>query len=420
MVEGFGSELERRRRAIELVESGVSKAETGRRVGRSRQWVVKWVGRWLGEGEDGLIEGARTPHSQPTKTPQRVTEKVLEIRAGLEADPAASVGGLSVLAAMERAGFVPLPSVATIERILARAGVTRQAPVKGRSGIRLPLPVVSAPGIWQQADWVQDRYLQGAIRYNSLQVGDVDSHGVEAGQYLDRKVSTAVSFLLERAWRTLSIPLAMGTDNAFVKTTHQNNPFTAWTRACLFFGVEVIVGPPGSHGWTNHIEAVNHLWQTRTIRVQHFRSLDELRAASNRACWWFNHHRPILDPVRCGTRYPAEYITAHSQELRWPPDMTITDHLNRNGALTIPLTHGRITFLRYVTEHHTINIANTTWPVSPVIPKGGLVTATITTTDHTLTIGHQGEPTTTHPYPITYPITDPYYPPSDHSLLRHV
>lgn len=420
MVEEFDSEVARRQRAIELVDGGVSKAEAARRVGRSRRWVVKWVGRWRSEGEIGLHDHSRVPHSQPTSTTPRVMDKVLEIREALEEDPAANIGGLSVLAAMERQGFAPVPSVATIERILSEAGVTHQARTKGRSGTKLPLPTVTAPGIWQQADWIQDRYLQGGIRYQSLQVGDVGSHGITAGQYLNRKVITAVTFLIERAWPVLSIPLAMGVDNAFVKTTHRHNPFTAWVRTCLFDGVEVIITPPGAHGWNNHIEAVNHLWQLRTIRAQHFPSLDELRDASERACWWFNHHRPILDPATCGTRYPAEYITAHTDTLRWPPEITIADHLNSKGLLIIPLSAGRVTYLRHVTQDHTIKIANATWTVPPSIPKGGLVTATIATDDQTLIIRHQGDPVATFPYPITYPISDPYYPPADQSLLHRV
>ncbi len=212
MVEEFDSEVTRRQRAIELVEAGVSKAEAARRVGRSRRWVVKWVGRWRREGEIGLHDYSRVPHSQPTRTPPRVVDKVLLVREALANDPAASIGGLSVLAAMEREGFSPLPSISTIERILSDAGVTRPARAKGRSGTKLPLPTVSAPGIWQQADWVQDRYLEGGIRFNSLQVGDVGSHGITAGQSLDRRVLTAVTFLLERAWPALSIPQAMGVD----------------------------------------------------------------------------------------------------------------------------------------------------------------------------------------------------------------
>jgi putative transposase len=420
VVEEFDSELARRKRAVELVDGGLSKAKTARRLGRSRRWVVKWIGRWHREGDDGLLERSRAPHSQPTKTPPRVIDKVLDTRAGLEKIPEVNIGALSVLAAMERDGFVPLPSIATIERILSRNGVTRPVGTTGRSGVKLPLPQVSTPGVWQQTDWVQDRYLEGGIRFNSLQVADVGSHGIVSGQFLDRTLVTAVTFLIEQAWPVLSIPQAMGTDNAFTHTTHRHNPFTSWTRACLWFGTEVIIGPPGSHGWNNHIEAVNSLWQRRTIRAQRFASLKELRAGSERACWWFNHRRPILDPGTCGTRYPAEYITAHTDQLRWPPDITVADHLDADGSLTIPLTAGRVTFIRHVTEQHTINVAGAAWDVPAVVPAGGLVVATIETHEHTLTIGHRGEPVATYPYPIKHPVADPCYPPAEHSLLHHV
>lgn len=421
MVEVFDSELARRQRAIELVNSGVAKAETARRVGRSRRWVIKWVARWDADGAAGLVDRPRVPHTQPTKTSQRVVNEVLKMRARLEAIPEANIGGLSVLAAMERQRFEPLPSVATIERILSDAGVTRPTGKRDRrSGVSLPLPKVTAPGIWQQADWIQDRYLEGGIRFQSLQIADVGSHGIASGQYLDRKLLTAVTFVIEHAWPTLSIPAAMGIDNAFVKTSHPNNPFTVWTRICLWFGVEVIVSPPGSHGWTNHIEAVNHQWQRATIWAQHFTSLEDLRAGSDRACWWLNHHRAILNPDTHGTRYPAEYIANHTHQLTWPPAITIADHLDKKGHLTIPLAAGRITYLRYVTEHHTIEVANTTWPVPPTISTGGLVTATITTQDHALTITHHGEPAATYNYPIKHPIANPYHPPTEHSLLHHV
>lgn len=324
------------------------------------------------------------------------------------------------MAKMERDGSDEIPSIATIERILKTAGVTRAKRPDRRSGVKLPLPEVSVLGVLQQADWIQDRYLKGGIRYNSLQVADVGSHGIASGQYLDRKLVTAVAFLLERAWPKLSIPQAMTVDNAFVKTTHTNNPFTNWIRMCLFFGVEAIIGPPGRHGWTNHIEAVNNEWQNRTIRARQFTSLNDLRDGSDRAVEWLNTCRPILDPTIYGTRYPAEYIANNTDELRWPPATTITDHLDRNDTLHIPLTQGRITFIRHVTEHHTINIAHTNWPIPTAINKGALVTATITTGNKTLEIRHQGEPITRFDYPINHPIARPYYPPTPHSLLHHV
>jgi transposase len=418
---GFGSEVDRRREAIRfVVEDGGGKADAGRRVGRSRQWVNKWLRRYREHGEAGLVDRSRVPKQQPTKTPVSVVAKVLEIRQSLVDDPVASIGALTILSELEREGFTPIPSLRTIDRILNAAGVTRQWTRHERSGNKLPLPEVTAPGVWQQADWIQDRWLEGGIKFNSLQIGDVGSHGITAGQYLDRKLLTAVRFLIEYAWPFLSIPYAMGTDNAFTSTTHPNNPFTIWTRICLFFGVEVVIGPPGDFGWTNHVEAVNNEWQRKTIWVQHFDSLDDVRAGSNRAVEWLNTRRAVLDPDLCGTRYPAEYIAANADTLRWLPPINIDDHLDRRHNLNIPLAAGRITFIRHVDEHHTIGVAGNHWPVSETIPVGGLVTATITTADHRLKIRHHGEPAATFDYPIPHTTINPYYPPTEQSLLHHV
>ena len=415
----LGSEVERRRRAMELIDEGESKVEVARRVGRSRVWVHKWRRRFEADGDAGLVDGSRARLSQPA-TSQRVVDRVLSVRGDLEDDPVASVGGLSILASLEREGFTPLPSVATIERILHRAARTRPYQRQQRSGNRLPFPVVASPGVWQQADWIQDRWLEGGTRFNSLQFGDVASHGIVSAQYPQRSIANAVTALWERAWPFLSIPQALGTDNAFVATTHPNNPWTEWVLICLYFGVEVIVSPPHDLGWTNHIEAVNNLWQSRTINRHRFRDLDELRAGSDRACDWFNQARPVLDPTRCGTRYPAQWISAHASQLRWPPDLHLNDHRDPKGRLHIPLSTGRITYLRHVTDHHTINVTHHTWTVPPTIPTGALVTATIDTAEHTLTIRHGGTIHTTHPYPIPHPATNSYYPPARHGLLDHL
>jgi len=417
----FGSEVERRQEAVRMVDEGVPVAEVARRVGRSRWWVYKWLKRFRAQGSDGLVERSRVPNTQPAKTSPESIAKVLQTRGVLEGQPEASIGALSILAQLERDGWSDIPSVATIERILSVAGVTRHKHKRDRSlEAKLPLPRVSGPGVLQQADWIQDRYLTGGICCQLLQVADVGSHGVASGQFLDRTMITAVTFVVEQAWPKLSIPKGMTVDNAFVKTTHINNPFTNWVRACLYFGVEAIIGPPGRHGWTNHIEAVNNEIQNRTIRAEYYASLDELRAGSDRAVEWLNTCRPILDPDLVGTRYPAQYIAAHADRLRWPPDITVSDHIDRKGSLRLPICDGRITFIRHVTKHRTITIALNQWPVPLTIPIGALVTATLTTSNSRLEIRHRGEPVARFDYPIKHTITKPYYPPAADSLLHHV
>lgn len=418
---GFECEVDRRREAVRLVVGGVPVAKVARLVGRSRWWVYEWLGRFEEFGDDGLVDQSRAPLSRPSKTEQDVIDRVLSKRSELKGDPVASIGALTILAELEREGFDRVPSLRTIERILQQARVTKPSRKRDRSTEpKLPLPQVTTPGVWQQADWVQNRWLTGGIRFNSIQVTDVGSHGVASHQYHQRTMTNAVSFLINHAWPTLSIPQAMGIDNAFSKTTHRHNPFTSWVRACLWFGTETIVTPPGTHGWNNHVEHINNEWQKRTIWATRFTNLNDLRKESDRAINWLNTRRPILNPAITGTRYPAEYIANNKHNLRWPPPITLEDQFGTDNKITIPLAAGRITFLRHKQTNHTIEIANHHWPIPESIPTGALIMATLTTHNHQLEIRHQGEHITNHPYPINHPITNPYYPPAKHSLLNHV
>ena len=72
-----------------------------------------------------MTDRSRAPKTQPAKTSPVTVAKILDTRAVLVAQPEASIGGLSILAQMERNGWSDIRSVATIERILSAAGVTR-------------------------------------------------------------------------------------------------------------------------------------------------------------------------------------------------------------------------------------------------------------------------------------------------------
>lgn len=415
----FASERDRRVEALRLIaEDGMRLSEAAARVGRSRRWLSKWKQR--ADAGEALDDRCRASSTSFAPLDDGVVDLVLAYRSKLETDPVASIGGIAILAAMERDRIdPPLPSVRSIERILTAHRrsklVTRK---RDRSTVPvLPLPDVHGkPGIWQQADWIQDRYLHGGIRFNSIQVTDVGSGGLWAAQHRNRTVLSAVASLVDEAWPILSIPYAMSVDNAFVRTTHPNNPWTLWTRVCLFFGVEVIVSPPNELGWTNHVENVNNLWQNRTVARHHLDGFDQLQALNTLFCHWANHERAIHNPNEVGTRYPATLIDTHRHQLRWPPAIRIADHLDHRGTLHIPLTRGRLTFLRRVTDR-AIVIAHRSWTVD--LPDDSLVIASITTGDGLLTIRHQATDITTHAYPIPGAVKDPYHPAQTRSLYHH-
>lgn len=413
----FASERDRRVEALRLISvEGMGVADAAAAVGRSRRWLSKWKQR-VNAGE-GLEDQSRASSTSFEPLDDEIVEMVLEYRTRLEKDSVASIGGLAILAAMERDG-AEAPSLRSIERILtvhARSNPATRKPDRSTVA-RLPLPKVDGrPGIWQQADWIQDRYLEGGIRFNSIQITDVGSDALAAGQHRRRTLLNAVTTLIDHAWPILSIPFGISVDNAFIATTHRDNPWTVWTKVCLFFGVELIVSPPNELGWTNHVENVNNLWQNRTIARHHFDTFAALKTLNERFCQWAMNERPVLNPTEVGTRYPGALINMHHHQLRWLPDIRVIDHLDHNGKLHIPLTNGRLTFLRRVTDR-AIVVAHRPWSVD--LPDDSLVVASITTGDSRLTIRHQGTDVITHTYPITGNVKDPYHPPQTHSLYHH-
>ena len=239
-------------------------------LGRSEWWVHKWLRRYEAEGERGLVDRSRAPRRRPSATPGGVVGKILEVRCRLDRSEFGGISAESILYEMEAEGFQPRPSRATVERVLQRAGVTRKGRRRDRgSGQHRPHPAeVAVPGVWQQMDWVGPRYLARQVRFSSLHLVDVGGGGAAAAQYPNEQLANAVAFLCERAWPRLGIPLSVQVDGAFCLAlpTRSLNPWNAFVRACIFFGVEVVICPPNELGWQNHVESFNALWQARTIR----------------------------------------------------------------------------------------------------------------------------------------------------------
>ncbi len=417
-----GNDYELRLRAVELADTGWKTAAIARELDRSSWWVRKWVRRYKTDGDAGLEDRSRRPKRSPNRLDDTVRNEVLRIRFVLEEHRHGNVGAEAIRARMQRDGTVSeVPSVASIGRVLKDADVTHPYRKKRRATKSvLGIPDVTWAGIWQQADWVQDLWLTGGIKYNSIQISDVGSHMVSSGQYLHRTISNAVRHLVDKAWQTMSIPFAMGTDNAFARSSHPDNPWTLWVKILLMFGVEVIVSPPGTLGFTNHVEYINGLWRQRTINRWHYDTLDELRTDTDQFLDWANHDRAILNEASFGTEYPAQHIADVADQLRWLPDgFDLDSHIDKGGLNTLPIAKGRVTFLRHIDEHHTITIVQSHWHVPETLPVGGLVIAGIDTATGKLTIRHQHDIVARHNYPMKPATTDPIHP-TNTGLLDHL
>lgn len=349
-----------------------------------------------------------------------MVDRILEVRAQLEAHPFANRGAEAIRYELLRQGE-KAPSESTIERALTRAGATRPSQAGDHTPQHRPLPTVTKPGRWQQIDWVGPRWLARRVRFSSLHLVDVGGGGAASAQYPDERLWRTVGFLTGRAWPALSIPFHLQTDGAFVAQAPGAGlrPFNPFVRCCLFFGVEVVISPPEELGWQNWVESFNGLWQARTIRRHTYHTPEEVSADSDLFIDYYlwNKPHPRLHTGIHGTRFPGQLIDNHRESLRFPPaGFFIDDHTDKLGQLRIPLAKGRLSYLRRVQPGGVIEIARSHFFV-PLNTVGLVVCATILTGSRRLVIRHGGETIATHPFPIPEPPVDPYHPTAKQGLF---
>jgi transposase InsO family protein len=111
-----------------VVVEGRSQGEAARAYGVSQGWVSRLVARYRAEGEAAFEPHSRRPHHSPRATPAETVDRIVELRkelaeAGLDAGPATIAWHL-------QHRHHRTISVATIARILTRAGLVSPAPKK--------------------------------------------------------------------------------------------------------------------------------------------------------------------------------------------------------------------------------------------------------------------------------------------------
>jgi transposase len=121
------SEEELRKEAVRRRLAGESPGEIAAAVGRTPRWVRKWVSRHREEGHQNewAQSRSRAPHRSPTRLADETRDLILAARGRLVANPRAQYGALAIQWELRRIGIAEIPPTWTIERVLARAGVTQ-------------------------------------------------------------------------------------------------------------------------------------------------------------------------------------------------------------------------------------------------------------------------------------------------------
>ena len=69
-----------RRLIVERHAAGWPKAHIAAAMGISRKCVRTWIARYEDEGEAGLVDRSSRPHTSPTRTPDEVEDRIIELR----------------------------------------------------------------------------------------------------------------------------------------------------------------------------------------------------------------------------------------------------------------------------------------------------------------------------------------------------
>lgn len=378
------SEQQVRQEAIRRCLEGERRSDICRDLDRSPGWFSKWWAEYQHNPKTDFGDRSRTPHRSPTQTPAHVEQAVVTVRQILEAAETQEtryglIGHRAIRAELQRLGVKPLPSQATIQRILARQELTHRRGASTDSAY-YPELVAWAPNAIQATDIIT-RHIRGGEVVQNFHTFDHDSHAVHLTPSADKTSGSALAHLKE-TWADLGLPVIHQLDNEQGFSGGHTHPRVIGrvVRLCLFVGVEVLFIPFYEAKRNYWVEGFHSLWLTAFWSRQEFRHVTHVRAQVPTFLQWYH------------TRYqpPSLQGQTPAQMRRGFQPVRLTKRLQQLIPDPLPITAGRLHFIRKVDMLGHIKLLNETWPVGQKW-MGAYVWATVDTTEQTLTIWHQAE-----------------------------
>ena len=357
-------ERELRRKAVRLSLRGLTPRAILAQIQRSRRWLFKWLNRFAQGGWGALKSLGRQPRSTPGQYTPQAHRLVARARRQLEKRKVGLVGARSLQRELRRGRLLrKMPAEATMYRWLHADGILKPSRRKARA-VYLPRPTVAWNYSLHLMDWTA-RYLEGGTKVYAFHTVQVSNHALRQTISPDKSFVTARQHVLE-AWKTLGLPDGLQIDNDAAFSGGHKAPriISQFVRLCLYVGVEPIFIPVDEPEWNGLVEGIHSLWGRSFWRRRRFRSVAHVqRAAPEFETWYARDYLPTR-PVS------AEQPLVLRQRLTTQQVHALPDQL--------PITSGRIHFIRQVSPDGQINILNETWRVNKRL-AGQYVWATIVT-----------------------------------------
>lgn len=380
------SEPSLRREAIRRRLAGERRQAICQALGRSPRWFDKWWRVYQHDPHTEFADHSRAPQVSPQRISQETQRLIVAVRKRLVAGNDAEVryeciGPRAILRHLRGLEHKEIPSPATVQRVLARAGLTQ--PI----GAGAP----SAYYPWLRACAVNDilatdlitRYVRSKEEVLNFHTLDHFSHAAFMSQHANKTARTA-SGHVRKSWESLGLPLLHQFDNESAFCGGHTHPrvFGQVVRLCLFCGVEPIFIPFYDPKRNYQIEDFHSLWVQAFWSRHEFANAAEVTDQAPRFLHWYLH---VYDPPALNGLTPAQ--VRHDAVIRcFDPHRQSLIPNCPNGRL--PLTTGCVHFMRKVDASAHVELLNERWLTRKDL-IGCYVRATINLAAGQLSIWHK-------------------------------
>lgn len=350
------SEQTRRRVGVQRVLQGDSPSTVCRDLDRSRPWLYKWWDDYQRNPNTDFSDHSRAPQTSPHQTSTEIERAIVAIRQAREAGdtpqtPFGLIGSPTIRFELKRLGFKELPSVSTIQRILAAQGLTHPLGMSEETAA-YPWPLAREPNAIHATDIIT-RYLRGGQAIQNIHTIDHYSHAVYLSQHLTKTSDTICQFLRE-SWAKLGLPFFHQTDNEGIFSGGYTHPRVVGkvVRLCLFCGVEPIFIPEYEAKRNYQVETFHSLWARGFWLRWVFSDLEEVQTQVPHFTKWY--HTDYCPPTLNGK-------TPQQMRQTFQP-FRLTTRLDKLiPAERLPITTGRIHVIRKVDVQGTVTLFNEEW-----------------------------------------------------------
>ena len=376
------SEQVLRREAIRRHLGGESRKQICSDLDRSTSWFDKWWVEYYKNPRTDFADHSRAPHHSPTQTPKTVAKAIVSIRQLLEAatTPETRYGLIGAPAIQDRLEDLGLesPSASTIQRILRAQHLTHPIGAGNDSAYYPWLDAWTVNAI--QATDIITKHIRGGEAIENFHTMDHYSHAVALNPYTAKSAALTREHLLA-TWSKLGLPQLHQFDNeASFNGGHTHRRVIGQVvRLCLFCGIEPLFTPFYEAKRNYQIETFHSLWVQAFWSRHEFRNYAHVQAELPLFEHWYHHaYRP-----------PALEGKTPAQMRRGASIVRLIRELQRLiPAGRLPITAGRIHFMRKVQPTGEIELLNETWLVGEHW-IGEYVRATINTLEQVLTFWHK-------------------------------